>query len=170
MKKRLKSVPDFTNEDEERQFWEQYDSSDYLDWKQLHSDWRSITGDSTQLDCKPLFSAEHAARYIAKYITKAPSVQIAFEPSMAREWYHALKGRRLLIPFGKTSRHRVESERKHHSTTTLGKLEAIIKAAKLGCNAAKTILTTIHLQLRPYERPKAIDIDQPNLPFPKHPP
>ena len=32
MKKRLKSVPDFTNEDEERQFWEQYDSSDYLDW------------------------------------------------------------------------------------------------------------------------------------------
>jgi predicted DNA binding CopG/RHH family protein len=34
MKKRLKSVPDFTNEDEERQFWEQYDSSDYLDWKQ----------------------------------------------------------------------------------------------------------------------------------------
>ena len=34
MKKRLKSVPDFSNEDEERQFWEQYDSSDYLDWKQ----------------------------------------------------------------------------------------------------------------------------------------
>jgi predicted DNA binding CopG/RHH family protein len=34
MKKRLKSVPDFTNEDEERQFWEQYDSSDYLEWKQ----------------------------------------------------------------------------------------------------------------------------------------
>ena len=34
MKKRLKSVPDFANEDEERQFWEQYDSSDYLDWKQ----------------------------------------------------------------------------------------------------------------------------------------
>jgi len=34
MKKRLKSVPDFANEDEERYFWEQYDSSDYLDWKQ----------------------------------------------------------------------------------------------------------------------------------------
>lgn len=34
MKKRLKSVPDFANEDEERRFWEQHDSSDYLDWKQ----------------------------------------------------------------------------------------------------------------------------------------
>jgi predicted DNA binding CopG/RHH family protein len=34
MRKRLKSVPDFSNEDEERQFWEQYDSSDYLEWKQ----------------------------------------------------------------------------------------------------------------------------------------
>ena len=34
MKKRFKSVPDFANEDEERRFWEQYDSSDYLDWRQ----------------------------------------------------------------------------------------------------------------------------------------
>ena len=34
MKKRLRSVPDFTNENDERRFWEQYDSSDYLDWTQ----------------------------------------------------------------------------------------------------------------------------------------
>ncbi len=34
MKKRLKSVPEFANEDDERRFWEQYDSSDYLDWSQ----------------------------------------------------------------------------------------------------------------------------------------
>lgn len=34
MKKRLRSVPDFANENDERRFWEQYDSSDYLDWKQ----------------------------------------------------------------------------------------------------------------------------------------
>ena len=34
MKKRLKAVPEFANEDEERRFWEQYDSSDYLDWSQ----------------------------------------------------------------------------------------------------------------------------------------
>ena len=34
MKKRLKTVPEFANEDAERRFWEQYDSSDYLDWTQ----------------------------------------------------------------------------------------------------------------------------------------
>jgi len=34
MKKRLKSIPEFTSEDEERKFWEQNDSSDYIDWAQ----------------------------------------------------------------------------------------------------------------------------------------
>ena len=32
MKKRLKSIPEFSSEEEERRFWEQNDSSDYLDW------------------------------------------------------------------------------------------------------------------------------------------
>jgi hypothetical protein len=31
MKKRLKAIPEFANEKEERKFWEQNDSSDYLD-------------------------------------------------------------------------------------------------------------------------------------------
>jgi len=34
MKKQLKSLPKFANEDEERRFWEQHDSSEYLDWSQ----------------------------------------------------------------------------------------------------------------------------------------
>jgi len=34
MKKRLKPIPKFANEDEERQFWEQHNTSDYLDWSQ----------------------------------------------------------------------------------------------------------------------------------------
>jgi predicted DNA binding CopG/RHH family protein len=32
MTKTLKPVPTFTNESEERQFWESHDSADYLDW------------------------------------------------------------------------------------------------------------------------------------------
>ncbi len=32
MKKQLKTIPQFANEEEERRFWEQNDSSDYLDW------------------------------------------------------------------------------------------------------------------------------------------
>jgi len=34
MKKRLKPIPKFTSEDEEREFWEQQDTSEYLDWSQ----------------------------------------------------------------------------------------------------------------------------------------
>lgn len=34
MKKQLKPIPEFANEDEERQFWEEHDSSEYLDWDQ----------------------------------------------------------------------------------------------------------------------------------------
>src|SRR3974390_341732 len=32
MNKRLKSVPKFRSEAEERQFWETHDSSEYIDW------------------------------------------------------------------------------------------------------------------------------------------
>ncbi len=34
MKKQLKSIPKFANEEEERKFWEQNDSSDYIDWNE----------------------------------------------------------------------------------------------------------------------------------------
>lgn len=36
MKKQLKTLPEFSNEREERRFWETHDSTDYLDWKQAH--------------------------------------------------------------------------------------------------------------------------------------
>ena len=34
MKKKFKTVPEFASEEEERAFWQQHDSSDYLDWTQ----------------------------------------------------------------------------------------------------------------------------------------
>ena len=34
MKKQPKAIPEFANEEEERKFWEQNDSSDYLDWNE----------------------------------------------------------------------------------------------------------------------------------------
>ena len=33
MKRKLKRIPNFKNEDEEREFWGKHDSTDYLDWK-----------------------------------------------------------------------------------------------------------------------------------------
>ena len=37
MKKQRKRVPEFANEQEERRFWEQNDSSEYLDWSKAQS-------------------------------------------------------------------------------------------------------------------------------------
>jgi len=34
MKKHLKPLPNFSSEAEERTFWEEHDSTDYLDWDQ----------------------------------------------------------------------------------------------------------------------------------------
>ena len=36
MKKQRKTIPHFANEKEEQLFWEQNDSSDYLDWKKAN--------------------------------------------------------------------------------------------------------------------------------------
>jgi len=33
MKKKLRRIPKFRNEDEEREFWSKHDSTDYLDWE-----------------------------------------------------------------------------------------------------------------------------------------
>ncbi len=33
MPKKLKPIPDFTSEAQERRFWEANDSSDYMDWR-----------------------------------------------------------------------------------------------------------------------------------------
>lgn len=33
MSRKLKPIPAFRNEEEERRFWETHDSSDYVDWK-----------------------------------------------------------------------------------------------------------------------------------------
>lgn len=37
MKKKLKEIPEFKNEDEEREFWWTHDSTDYLDWDNAES-------------------------------------------------------------------------------------------------------------------------------------
>lgn len=143
--------------------------TDYLNWKQLHKDWRSITIDSTQIDCEKLHSPGQAARYISKYVTKPPSLDLANSPRHAAEWYHALKGRRLLIPFGPTSHHQPTPYQPRNPTTTIARLSDVIQAAKTGCYPAQCILVRLHLRLHPPYKHRPPD-DQPYLPLTFHPP
>lgn len=37
MKKKFKPLPKFKNEEEEREFWDKHDSTEYLDWSKAES-------------------------------------------------------------------------------------------------------------------------------------
>jgi predicted DNA binding CopG/RHH family protein len=37
MNKQLKTIPQFSNEEEEQAFWESHDSTEYLDWSKAQS-------------------------------------------------------------------------------------------------------------------------------------
>jgi predicted DNA binding CopG/RHH family protein len=37
MRRKLKPIPEFANEAEERRFWESHDSADYVDWGQAEA-------------------------------------------------------------------------------------------------------------------------------------
>ena len=143
--------------------------TEYLDWRGLHADWNSITGETSQLDCQLLRSPDHAAAYIAKYITKTPDIALANDTLHAAEWYHALKGRRLLIPFGPAAEHKPEPFESTGTTETIGRLSDILAAARLGDYAAQCVLVRLHLRLHP-PRQRGPNGNQPNLPWTDHPP
>jgi len=41
MKKQIKAIPEFANEQEERRFWEKHDSSEYLATNHRHADFQN---------------------------------------------------------------------------------------------------------------------------------
>ncbi|EKD87311.1 MAG: hypothetical protein ACD_36C00151G0003 [uncultured bacterium] len=48
--KKLKKIPTFKNEDEEREFWATHDSTDYIDWSKA----RHVIFPNLQLTKKPI--------------------------------------------------------------------------------------------------------------------
>lgn len=50
MSKKLKSLPKFKNEDEEREFWATHDSTDYFDWSKA----RRVIFPNLKLTKKPI--------------------------------------------------------------------------------------------------------------------
>jgi hypothetical protein len=68
--------------------------------QQVLSDvWKSITGDSFIVHVKAVPDRERAARYIAAYVAKPLDVQ-RWPEAAIREFADAMRGRRLLQPFG----------------------------------------------------------------------
>lgn len=51
MSKKFKPIPDFNSEDEEDQFWQTHDSTEYIDWSKAV---RGITFPNLKLTSKPI--------------------------------------------------------------------------------------------------------------------
>jgi hypothetical protein len=75
-------------------------SSDFLDQRQLSSEWLAVTSDSSIVDVRAIPDAGHVARYVAKYVSKPASPTVYNDPDSLDEMMRALQGRRLCLTFG----------------------------------------------------------------------
>lgn len=74
----------------------------YIPVTQLCDTWLSITGDSMIVDIRRVDSTHRATRYVTKYLGKPPAIESLDCPvQRLGEYYLAISGRRLLIPFGR---------------------------------------------------------------------
>jgi len=141
----------------------------WLDWSQLHQDWKAITKDSTQLDCANVTNISHAARYVAKYLGKPPSLNFANDHGRATEYYHAINHRRLLMPFGTAAKHTLPPPPPARNSTYVCRLTDLHKAALRGDWPAQCMLTAITLALAPPNRHPQPPTEQLSLPYEQPP-
>jgi len=114
-----------------------------IDWSWLHNAWLEITGDSTNIDCEKVKSNEKAAYYVAKYIGKPPDVSLQGNLQRMTEYYRSLQGRRMLMPFGATTKHRVPPREPSMGSIQVCRFSTLLAAAASGDYSAQCMLARI---------------------------
>ena len=117
--------------------------TDFIPWGPLRQAWLQITGDSDNIDCEPCESSTHAAHYVSKYVGKPPDLCLKDSPSRAAEYYKSLQGRRLLMPFGETNKHKAPPPPPPRSSQRICQLHQLVASAASGCYPAKCMLTRV---------------------------
>ena len=120
-----------------------------IDWAWIHKAWREITGDSTNLDFEKVRSNEKAAFYVGKYIGKPPDVSLQGNLERMTEYYRCLQGRRMLMPFGATAKHRLPPREPSPGSIQVCRFSALLTAAAAGDYAAECMLARIILCIVP---------------------
>jgi len=80
MNKKLKKIPNFKDEDEERDFWATHDSTDYFDWSKA----RHVTFPNLQLTKGPT-SLKYMSRYVVKVIEFKGQLCVPFPKKLIKE-------------------------------------------------------------------------------------
>lgn len=73
----------------------------FIDQKELSDAWLAVTGDSKIVDVRAVRDSSKAVGYVAKYATKGWSESVVSDTDALLECILALRGRRLLITFGR---------------------------------------------------------------------
>ena len=110
----------------------------YLPQPQLKAAWKLATGDSDIVDIRAVNDRSKAARYVARYVSKPLDVD-TWPPHRIREYAEAMKGRRLLQPFGcafKQDIDRDDDDAEAPETTHLCHTDRLINARDHGVEAA----------------------------------
>lgn len=72
----------------------------YVPHALIKAEWFRITGDSNIVDIRPVYSADHAAKYVTKYVTKPLATTIINKPGPLLELISACGRRRLVLTWG----------------------------------------------------------------------
>lgn len=118
-------------------------ATNWIDYGWLHKAWLQITGDSTNIDCEKVRNNKKAAYYIGKYIGKPPDVNLDGNLQRMTEYYRSLQGRRMLMPFGATAKHRLPPRQPRLGSIQVCRFSHLLTAAATGDYPAKCMLTRI---------------------------
>jgi hypothetical protein len=82
----------------------------FLPQQQLSHEWLAVTGDSYIVDVRQVGHEQKEVRYVCSYVGKPLDASIYQRPKMLDEFVRAIKGKRLILPFGSWSKLNLESE------------------------------------------------------------
>ena len=114
----------------------------YMEQAWLSDKWRALTGDAFRVDIRRVNDLPHAVNYVAKYASKPLNMTYCHDDALLDEAILALKGRRLVTPFGTCYKAFSDLEDEHDDRSwdegwrTLGSFAALAAAARAGVAAA----------------------------------
>lgn len=122
---------------------------DFIPQHELGEVWHEITGDSYVVDVRAVVEDAKVASYVAKYATKPCGMGVLQHPDKLDEAVVALRGRRLVVPFG--SWHGLDAEDPEPTTTwvSVGRVDALFSDARGGDAQA---ISTVRALLRKFPR------------------
>lgn len=113
----------------------------YFSHREISAAWLVATGDSYIVDVRSCDETGKVASYVAKYAAKPIDSITADDPNMLDEAITALRGRRLCFTFDSWRGLPLHPPKPtNEGWQALGRLEAIVEAARNGMEWAKTVL------------------------------